>query len=340
MADHRAAALYYRRSVPEKVVSIEEPLLCVTVVIVNYNSGKLLARCLQHLAQQTVAPERVLVVDNASTDGSCDLIDVSGRTTLIRAGQNLGFAAGNNLALAECATPFIALLNPDAFPETDWLETLLKAADKHPEYAMFGSRLVSAENPLLLDGDGDHYHVSGVVWREGHMQAVKPAAAPWEVFSPCAAAAMYRTGALREVGGFDDDFFCYLEDVDLGFRLRLKGHRCLQIPDAVVHHLGAATTGGQRGVFTDYHGHRNLVWVYVKNMPWGLFWLFLPLHVFVNLVAIGIGFRRGHGKVMLRAKADAVAAIPKVWRKRARIQSARSVSAMEILRILDKRTLR
>lgn len=179
----------------------------VSVVIVNYNSGRLLARCLAHLDRQTVTPERVLVVDNASTDGSGALIDTSRQVTVIRAGKNLGFAAGNNFALSVCATPLVVLLNPDAFPEPDWLEKLLTAAEKNPGCAMFGSRLLSAEQPSLLDGDGDHYHVSGAVWREGHMRRVTPAAAPREVFSPCAAAAMYRTEALRQVGGFDEDFF-------------------------------------------------------------------------------------------------------------------------------------
>lgn len=312
----------------------------VSVVIVNFNSGKLLARCLRHLERQTVTPERVLVVDNASMDGSWDVADPDGRLTVIRSDRNLGFAAGNNLALAQCDTPLVALLNPDAFPEPDWLEALLSAAEQHPQYAMFSSRLVSAEDPRLLDGDGDHYHVSGAVWREGHGRPAGPAATPREVFSPCAGAALYRTEILRGIGGFDEDFFCYLEDVDLGFRLRLQGHRCLHVPTAVARHLGSATTGGQRGDFAVYHGHRNLVWVYVKNMPWELFWLFLPLHVAVNLAGIGLGFYRGHGMTMLRAKADALAGIPGAWRKRRQIQRARSVSALEIFRVMDKRLRR
>ena len=88
-----------------------------------------------------------------------------------------------------------------------------------------------------------------------------------EVFSPCAAAALYRRSALVEIGGFDDDFFCYSEDVDLGFRLMLAGHSCLYVPTSVTHHVGSGTTGGQNSDFAVYHGHRNLVWTYVKDMP-------------------------------------------------------------------------
>ena len=314
--------------------------MCVSVVIVNYNSGRLLAQCLKRLEQQTVMPERVVVVDNTGRDGSWDAMDTTVNITVLRPGTNIGFAAGNNLALTECRTPFVALLNPDAFPEPDWLEKLLAAAEENPEYAMFGSRLVSAENITLLDGDGDCYHVSGIVWREGHMRPVPAAVTPREVFSPCAAAALYRTRAVQEVGGFDADFFCYLEDVDLGFRLRLRGYRCLQVPEAVVYHMGSATSGGQRGEFAVYHGHRNLVWVYFKNMPSVLFWLFLPLHIVMNLVSLSLGVYRGHGRVMARAKIDALAGIPNAWRKRSGIQRSRVVSAATILKKLDRRFIR
>lgn len=314
--------------------------MSVSVIIVTFNSGDLLVRCLRHLAKQTVRPEQVLVVDNASTDSTCELIKGFEGITVFRLEKNLGFAAGNNRALSECKTPFVALLNPDAFPEPDWLEKLLEAAEKYPEHAMFGSRLIAAGNPLLLDGDGDHYHISGIAWREGYMRRVGPAEEPWETFSPCAAAAMYRTDALRDVGGFDTDLFCYLEDVDLGFRLRLAGQRCLQVPQAVVHHVGAATTGGQQGEFATYHGHRNLIWVYFKNMPSYLFWLFLPLHVLVNIAGVVLCIQRGQGKTVMRAKLDAVKGIRKAWRKRSRIQRFRRTSTLQILKVLDKRVVR
>jgi GT2 family glycosyltransferase len=308
----------------------------VSVIIVNHNSGNLLARCLKSLEQQTVVPEKVIVVDNASTDGSCDTMDAQLDITVIHSQKNIGFAAGNNLALTECHSPFAALLNPDAFPEPDWLERLFSAVKKYPEYAMYGSRQVSAENSALLDGDGDSYYVSGMVWRQGHMQPVPDRVSPWEVFSPCAAAAFYRTEAVRSAGGFDPDFFCYLEDVDLGFRLRLMGHRCLQVPTAIVHHMGSATTGGQHGDFATYHGHRNLVWTYFKNMPVPLFWIFLPLHLGANLISLVIGTLRGQGAVMLRAKRDALSGLPEILRKRRIIQKNRTVTASEILRVIDK----
>jgi GT2 family glycosyltransferase len=314
--------------------------MSVSVVIINFNSGDLLAKCLRHLEAQTVVPERVIVVDNASSDGSTEKLVVGGRLSIMKMTKNIGFAAANNQALRLCATKWVALLNADAFPEPDWIEELLEASRKYPGYAMFGSRQVAAENPDRLDGDGDCYHISGVVWREGHGRQFTKTNRAWEVFTPCAAAALYRTDFLREIGGFDEDFFCYLEDVDLGFRMRLKGHRCLQVPSAVVHHLGAATTGGQRGDFATYYGHRNLVWTFFKNLPAPLFWLFLPLHIGANFFSLILGVFRGQGRIIFKAKRDALYGLRRIWRKRCFIQKSRTVSAFDIFKILDKRIFR
>lgn len=147
----------------------------------------------------------------------------------------------------------------------------------------------------------------------GHSAPVASCTEPCrEVFSPCAAAALYRRSALRAVGGFDEDYFCYVEDVDLGFRLRLAGHKALYVPDAVVHHVGSGTTGGQHSDFAVYHGHRNLVWTFVKNMPGMLFWLLLLLHVMINLATILWFAVKGRGGVILRAKRDALLGLPRM----------------------------
>jgi GT2 family glycosyltransferase len=140
---------------------------------------------------------------------------------------------------------------------------------------------------------------------------------------------------LHELGGFDEDYFCYVEDVDIGFRLRLAGYRCLYVPQSVAHHVGSGTTGGQNSDFSMYYGHRNLVWTFVKNMPGILFWLLLPLHLSLNLVSII--WLRGRGGVIWRAKRDALLGLPKMWHKRQHIQKTRSASIGEIWQQLDKR---
>lgn len=305
----------------------------VSVIIVNWNGERFLERCLSALTKQSRQPDEIIVLDNASTDDSLSIIRRFPEIRLMAQESNTGFARGNNLAIA-AASPssrWIALLNPDAFPEPDWLETLLSAAQSRPDCATFASCLLDARTPQRLDGTGDAYHASGLVWRIGHGQAT-PAQPPppHEVFSACAAAALYRRDALQEIGGFDEDYFCYVEDVDLGFRLRLAGYGCLYIPESVVHHVGSGTTGSQHSDFALYHGHRNLVWTFVKNMPGILFWLLLPLHLALNLFSLGWFALHGHGRVILRAKRDALRGLPAMWRKRRKIQQTRRIKTRAI----------
>ena len=310
----------------------------VAVIIVNYNGGELLAECLRGLEKQTVPPDRILVMDNASSDDSLARARaILPGTELIELEQNLGFAAANNQAakLAEDVR-WIALLNPDAVPEPRWLEELLAAGRRWPDCAAFGSLLL--QNPRIVDGTGDSYHMSGAAWRRdygsnretAHMEA-------GEIFSPCAAAALYDRQLFLASGGLDEDFFCYVEDVDLGFRLRLLGSSIRFVPSSVVYHIGSATTGGDQSEFTLYHGHRNLVWAFVKNMPGALFWLLLPLHLLLNTYVLIAYSRRGKGRTLWRSKRDALLGIGKMWKKRGVIQKQRKASVSAIWRRLEKR---
>jgi GT2 family glycosyltransferase len=319
-----------------------EVLHKTSVIIVNWNGCQFLERCLAALMEQTVKPHEIILLDNASSDGSVEIVRRFPSVRLIVLDRNTGFAQGNNLAMEAVSveSKWIALINPDAFAKPCWLEVLLEAVESNPGFDVFGSKLANAGDPTLLDGAGDAYHLSGLVWRMGHGSSV-PASTEneCEVFSPCAAAALYRRSVLQELGGFDEDYFCYVEDVDLGFRLRLAGYRCLYVPQSVVHHVGSGTTGGQHSDFAMYHGHRNLVWTFVKDMPGILFWLLLPLHLLLNLTSIIWFVFRGRGGVIWRAKRDAVLGLPKMWHKRQHIQKTRVASIGEIWRQLNKQLI-
>jgi len=309
-----------------------------TLIIVNWNSWDLLYQCLEKLEAQTFQEFAIVAIDNASDQPvPPELLARFPDIMLIENQTNDGFAKANNQAFKMLMdTEWVILLNPDAFPEPDWLEQLNKAKNDFPEYSMYASRLIMVSDPDKLDGDGDNYHFSGLAWRTGHGKSVNHDVTPKEIFSPCAAAAMYRTNDLLEVGGFDEDFFCYFEDVDLGFRMRLQGHKCLLVTSAIVHHVGSATTGGQRSDFSVYHGHRNLVWAYIKNMPGLLFWVFLPYHILLNIISIVVFVWRGQGTVILRAKWDALKGVSAMWHKRKVIQSNRVATIKDIWRVMDK----
>ncbi len=314
---------------------------CCAILIVNWNSWELLTRCLESLSRQTYKDFKVFVADNASDQPPPDgIFSILHGMVFVRNDLNYGFAGANNRLIERAKeSEWVILLNPDAFPATNWLELMMKAADEYPGYSFFSSRLLNAENQSLLDGDGDNYHISGLAWRNGHGKVADQSSLPREVFSPCAAAAMYRMDMMPELRGFDEDFFCYFEDVDLGFRLRLAGYRCLLVPSAIVHHIGSATSGGQQSDFSVYHGHRNLAWTYVKNMPGLLFWLFIPFHILLNIFSLAWFAVRGQGRVIFKAKWDAIKGLPAMWRKRRSVQSGRVASYVEILRVMDKRLI-
>lgn len=311
----------------------------IAVIVVNYNGGEMLLQCLGSVRAQSLHPSRVIVVDNASSDGSADTaMKLYPDYEFVRMERNLGFAAANNYAanLADDCK-WLALLNPDAFAVSDWLEKTIDAGRKNPEFSIFGACMLKYNDPSYLDGMGDVYHPCGLAWRNGYGKIpLDDSMRTREIFSACAAAALYKRDDFLAAGGFDDDYICYFEDVDLGFRLRLFGKRCLLVADAIVYHVGSATTGGRNSDFAVYHGHRNLVWTYVKNMPDVMFWMFLPLHIGINLITIAWFVFKGQGGIILRAKRDALRGIPRMWRKRCKIKKQRVAPSCEIWRVMDK----
>lgn len=307
------------------------------VIVVNYNGGAHLRRCLAALAAQTRMPRQIVVLDNASTDGSADAIQsLLPAARVVRAERNHGYARGNNLAVAQAGeVRWIVTLNPDAFPEPDWLASLEAAAAAFPDYRMFASCLLLAEDPSRLDGAGDSYHISGLAWRRYHGKPLAYALETVEVFSPCGAAAMFRRDLFLASGGFDEDFFCYMEDVDLAFRLRLLGERCLYVPQARVLHVGSAIAG-LRSRFATYHGHRNMIWVFLKNMPVPLLWWYMPVFLLGILLSLGVGLGRGQLLTVWRAKRDALRDLRQLARKRRAIQESRRVAPAALSGVMSR----
>ncbi|SRR6266498_2196939 len=300
-----------------------------SLVIVCWNSSKYLPQCLKSISLQTFQDFEVIIVDNGSADDST--IELEKRYPNLnlkveRLTTNQGFAAANNLGAHIARGKWLILLNADAFPEPNWLAELIAASEAHPEIASFSSRQLQENNPQFLDGMGDAYHVSGLAWRVGlGYPSEYYGLDSTEIFSACAAAAMYLRQAFLDVDGFDEDFFSYFEDVDLGFRLQLRGYRCLYVPQAVVYHIGSATFG-ERSDFAFYHSHRNLVWTFTKNMPPIMFWLYLPEHLIANFIYLLYYTLCGRGKVLWKAKWDAILGLPIAIKKRRAIQRKRKVS--------------
>jgi GT2 family glycosyltransferase len=308
-------------------------------LVIAFESSEILGDCLAALVAQTRPFERVLVVDNASTD-SAQSRDIAARYGVewFASDVNLGFAAGNNLGFRELDDcDWIATVNPDAVLSVRWLETMLAATIKYPAAASLASRLFVHAAPTIIDGAGDTLHVLGHAFRIGHGRRDDSSfSSDRRVFGACAAAALFDRRRFCEVGGFDDSFFCYMEDVDIAFRLRLAGAECVYVADALAWHRGSYTTGGERSAFSVYHGHRNMVWTFVKNMPGFLFWALLPVHVAGAFLAMALLAARGQLKLFLQAKRDALIGLPRAWRARRVVQALRKVRVREVWHVLDK----
>ena len=308
-----------------------------SILILFWKSEQYLPKCLDALDQQTYRDFEVILLNNgADNPPDTDLLAQHPQLDLkiLRSDHNLGFTGGNNLAARHALGEYLVLLNGDAFPELDWLDKLHQAAMNHPNHC-FASRLINANQPNLLDGEWNVYHASGLALRKNHHQPVgKSSQRLRYVISACAAASAYPRQAFELVGGFDEDFFAYMEDLDLDLRLQLAGFSFIYLPDAIVHHVGSGSTAS-RSAFSTYYGQRNLIWTFVKNMPGLLFYLLLPAHVFFNLLYLLASLFIPAGKALRQGKRDALKKLPQMLAKRKIIQSGRKISLLHFAKLLD-----
>ena len=306
----------------------------VTIIVINYNSGDRLARCLDCLAAQTLTDFETIIVDNASEDSSLGKARASERADIvIKSDRNAGFAAANNLAARKARGKWIALLNPDAYPRPDWLAELMAATERHRDVEAFGSLQLEASRPDHVDGAGDVCTAYGLVYRGGIGRRADDFPEEGECFAPCAAAALYLRETFLELSGFDERFFCYGEDLDFGFRLRNAGGRAIQVNKAVVLHEGSGVSG-RRSAFTIYYGHRNRIWLYYKNMPLGLYLLTAPLRAGADAALLIKSAMHGRAVSYMRAMIDGYCGIMKLNQARSKIAAMRRESGADIGRAL------
>lgn len=311
----------------------------VTVVVPNWNTRKFLGPCLTSLRRQTFANFEVVLVDSGSTDDSLAFVAENfPEVATVALGENRGFSGAVNAGIAASEAEFVALLNNDTEQDSRWLETLVRAADMHPEAALFSSKLVDFHDRRLLDGAGDALRRSGLPYRLGHGEVDRGQFGEAAyVFSACAAAALYRRSLFGEIGDFDEDFFAYCEDGDVSFRAQLAGHRCLYVPGAVVYHVGSASTGGKRSPTATRLGTQNGINLLVKNMPAPLLLRHLPSLLTGQLARIAVTSLSPGG---LRAHLDGLAGawrmLPKMLDKRRKIQARKRVSDAYLREALDR----
>ena len=312
--------------------------LC-SVIIVNWNGKRFLAECLDALAQQTVGAFDIILVDNGSEDGSSAYVKRHyPEVKVIELPENRGFCGANNIALKSMNTKYVALLNNDAIPHPKWLATLLDAIEANDDAGFAASKILFHSTPGMIDRAGDAYTVAGAGLLRGRGEpAWRYDRKEW-IFGACAGAALYRSRMLRAVGAFDEDFFLLHEDVDLSFRAQLQGYRCIYVPEALVYHKASSSVVHDSPISV-YYGHRNLEWVYIKNMPARLIVLTIIPHLIYDAAAFLYFLVHGRGKDYMRAKADALRGSGKALEKRRWIQKSRRVDDRYVWGLLGKELL-
>ena len=301
-----------------------------TVVIPNWNGCHLLERCLTALRAQTYPDFDIIVVDNGSIDGSVAYLrEHFPEVHVIANEENRGFAAATNQGIRAAegsrTSRFVVTLNNDTEVAPRWLASLVAAMESASEVGMCASAMLFAHRPEMINSAGIAVDRAGIAWdRLGGAPLAALGDAPVEVFGPCAGAALYRRAMLEEVGLFDEDFFAYMEDVDLAWRARVAGWRCLFVPQArLLHHHSA--TGKEGSPFKSFHLGRNKVWLLLKNYPVRELWHHVPLVLLYDLVAVLYALLARLDVHALRGRLAGWRAAPRMWRQRPRRDPDRAI---------------
>jgi GT2 family glycosyltransferase len=312
------------------------PLL--SVIIPNWNGARHLPTCLDSLRRQTYPQREVILVDNASRDGSVALVRHDyPQVVLVQLDENLGLTGGINRGVQAARGEIIAPLNNDTEVAPGWAEALVTALLDHPEAGMSASKMLLFDQRDTLHSAGDAYGLDGIPVNRGVWQKDEGQFDDDEyIWGGCGGAVAYRRAMLDDIGLLDEDLFMYCEDVDLNWRAQLAGYRCVFAPQAVVYHHLSATGGGEIASF--YTG-RNTLWVLAKNYPGELLrrhWRAI-VRAQLRISRDALKAWRGEAaRARLRGQLAGLLGLPRWLRKRRAIQARRKVSLEVIEGLLLK----
>jgi GT2 family glycosyltransferase len=308
----------------------------VTVAIVNYNGRRFLETLLPSLAAQTVGGFAIHVVDDASTDDAREYVEREWPAVRwLGAAENRGITATMARAVASARTPYVAVLNNDLELDPRWLEELARALDSRPRAAAVEGKTLEFHRRTHLDGAGDLLRRNGYPDRRGQGQPDDGRFdAPAEIFAASGTAALFRRAAFDDVGPYDTDLRAYYEDVDWGFRARLRGWSAWYVPSAIAYHMGSATVTREPGPFTTLI-IRNQILVLVKDLPGPLALRWAPRILWFQLKWLPGNVAAGLGRHHVRALAGVGRALPSFLRKRRAIQRRRTVPLADLARVID-----
>ncbi len=308
----------------------------VSVIIPNYNKFDLLENCIKRLLQGSLVADEIIVVDNGSSDFRIDVL-FDPRVRVIYLPENIGFSKAVNIGIHEAKGDYIAILNNDTEVDSDWLKNISRTFEEHSNVLFVTSKIKSLKNKDLLDDVGDVILPSGKVYKigNGEMDTGQYGKQRF-IFGASGCASVYRREFFEKVGYFDEDFFAYLEDVDLSFRANLLGLKCLYVPDAIVYHYGSATTGSQYNKFTVFYLGQNTLNVITKNYPFRVILKFLP-SVLLYIMSLQVYFLiKGYGKSFFRGILRGIEMMGIMKNKRREIMSSCVLAEDEVLKYFEE----
>jgi len=294
------------------------PSALVTIIIPNLNGKKYLKTCLDSIFKQQFQNFTVIVVDNGSDDGSTELIKAKYPAVfLIKFTFNKGFSAAINSGIRQTHSKYICLLNNDIELDHNFLKEMVAVLEAEKDVQYSAPKMLDYYHRDKLDGAGDGVFRAGAGYKRGSLENDNERHnRQLTVFGACAGAALYRRSFFDKTGLFDEDFFAYLEDVDLNFRARRLGLKCLYVPKARVFHIGSATTGSVFNPFTVKLSTKNLFNVVIKNYPAALIIKFLPSLLLYHIFWFGIVLYNKQVKAYFKGVGGAISDFPKMWPKR------------------------
>lgn len=288
----------------------------ITIVIPNYNGNRYLKQCLDSIYRQQYKNYEIIIIDNASTDGSYQWLMTYKDIIIKQLDQNYGFSRAVNEGIKLAKGEYVLLLNNDTELCDNFLEELLKVIEKDAFIFGVSSKMIQYQDQTLIDDAGDEYTVVGWGYKRGDGNSVRDFVKEERVFSACAGAALYRKEVFDKIGYFDENFFAYMEDIDISYRANIYGYKNFYCPEAKVYHIGSATSGGRYNSFKIKISARNNVYVPYKNMPF--------LQLFINMPALLLGYlvkywsfyKKGFGKEYREGLLEGVKTLKKIERVR------------------------
>ena len=313
-----------------------EQLSKVSVIIPNYNGLKYIKGCLDSLDRQSFENFETIIVDNASQDGSCEFISENyPQIKLLSLKENYGFSKAVNEGIKASNCEYVVLLNNDTEVEESWLENLVNCIEKDEKIFSCCSKMVRFSERDKIDDAGDEYNILGWAYKRGDGATINKYNKSERVFSSCAGAAIYRRKVFEEIGYFDEDFFAYMEDVDISYRANIHGYKNVYCSDALVYHIGSATSGSKYNSFKVRLASRNNIYVFLKNMPFFQILINSPFLFIGWVIKYLFFYKKGFSKEFMGGSKDAVSSLHAIDKVKYKNKNLKNYFDIEIFLIYN-----